>query len=109
MMSFSLALHALGCTVIDDVKKVFRAIENNISDWKLLGEELGINPPLLERINREQHGEQSKLRETIREWQKRVSEDEFCWEKLIDALKVMNEIRLAKSIAKQYGIKWKDS
>ena len=108
MMSFSLAFHALGCTVIDDAKKVFRAIENEISDWKLLGEELGIKPTLLDRINREQQGEQSRLRETVREWQRGVPKNEFCWEKLIDALKVMNQIRLAESISKQYSIKWKE-
>ena len=97
----------LGCTVIDSVTKVHRAIENDISDWKMLGEELGINPTELDRIGRDQHGEQSRLRETIRVWQDRVPEDEFCWEKLIDALKSMKMIRLAKSISNQHHIKWK--
>ena len=105
----SLALHALGCTVIDDYMKVIQDIEKDLSDWKLLGEELGIKPTVLDRINRDQHGERSKLRETVREWQRRVPEDEFCWEKLIDALKAMDEIRLAKNISKQYGITWKEA
>ena len=48
---------------------------------------------LLNRIARDQHGEQSRLRETIRVWQDRVPEDEFCWEKLIDALTSMKMIR----------------
>ena len=89
---------------------MIRAIENDISDWRLLGEELGINPTELERINRDQHvyGERNKLRETIYVWQRGVRKDMFCWEKLIDALKSMNEISLAKQISDQYNIIWKE-
>ena len=98
----------LGCTVIANATQVHRAIENDISDWKMLGEELGINPTELDRIGRDQHGEQSRLRETIRVWQDRVPEDEFCWEKLIDALKSMKMIRVAKTISNQHHIKRKE-
>ena len=99
---------ALGCTVINSDAEVFRAIENDISDWRRLGEELGITPTELDRIHRNQHREHSKLRETIREWKKGVHEDRFCWEKVIAALKAMKEIRKAKSISDQWNIKWKE-
>ena len=84
--------------------KAIRVIENDISDWRLLGEELGITSTELNRVDKDQHRELSKLRETIRVWQRRVSKDEFCWERLIDALKLMKEISLAKSISNEYGI-----
>ena len=86
--------------------KAIRAIENYISDWRLLGEELGITSTELNRVDKDQHKELSKLRETIRLWQRRVPKDEFCWERLIDALKLMKETRLAKSISNEYGIRW---
>ena len=88
--------------------KVNQAVENHISDWRLLGEYLGINPTELDRINKDQDGEKSRLKATIFEWQRGVTEDAFCWEKLIDALKSMKEIRLAKRISEQYSIKWKE-
>ena len=96
--------YSLGCTIIDDYMEVIRAIENDISKWKLLGEELGITSTELDQVDKDQHGEQNKLRETIRLWQRRTPKNEFCWEKLIDALKFMKEKRLAKSISDQYVI-----
>ena len=107
-LSYPIILNALGCKAIDSAAEVIQAIEKDISDWKLLGEELGISPTDLEQVNGDQHGEQSKLRETVRLWQRRVPEDKFCWEKLINTLKVMKEARLAKSISNQCGIKWKE-
>ena len=84
--------------------KVIRAIENNIYDWRLLGKKLGIKSIILDQIDMELsgHEEHYKLRETVREWQKRVPGYEFCWEKLIQALKMMNKIRLARMISDQY-------
>ena len=41
-------------------------------------------------------------------WQSRVPEEMFCWEVLIDTLKLMKEIRLAKRISDKYRIKWKE-
>ena len=89
--------------------KVNHAIENDISDWRLLGEELGITSTVLDRITKDQHeyGDLHKLRATIREWKKGITEDAFCREKLIDALKLINQINLAERISKQY-IKWKE-
>ena len=78
------------------------AIESDFSKWRLLGEELGITPTELNRIDREQDGELSKLRETIQEWWRGVPADKFCWEKLIAALQTLKKINLAERISKQY-------
>ena len=92
----------VGCTRIQDVQQVFRAIENDIADWKRLGEELQISQVVLERIDAEQRGEENKLRKMIQVWSKNTPAEQFCWNKLIMALELMKEKRLAQTISKDY-------
>ena len=82
------------------------ALSNDISDWKYLGEELGLTSTTLDRIKLDQHNELHKLKETIRTWYQ-TNPDNSCWEVVIRALTKMAMNRIAKVIADKQGLDWK--
>ena len=93
-----------GCVPVNEQSEVINAIEPYISDWRILGEELGLRPARLEAIDIDNRDTRHKLRATIRAWYN--ENPESCWEHVIQALVNMNEKKLAKKIADDRGVDW---
>lgn len=85
------------------MRQISRALKD-FSQWKELGTELGISPAKMNIIENDNSDTRNKKLALIEIWFNK--DDNVCWEVLVSALKVMDEVKLAKKVADEYGVIW---
>ena len=84
------------CHEITNVKDLKDAL-STITEWQILGEELGVPRNKLEAIEADKKGVELKLRAVLEAWYD-LQPDNPCWETVTDALESMDKVRLASNI-----------
>ena len=70
---------------------------STITEWQILGEELGVSRNKLEAIDADKKGVELKLRAVLEVWYD-LQPHNPCWETVTDALESMDKVRLASNI-----------
>ena len=96
--------HLKTCLEVSGSDEVINAIEQHITDWRILGEELKLTPARLDGIDIDNRHNNHKLRATIRAWYDNTPDS--CWEDVIQALMNMDKKKLASQITKEKQIEW---
>ena len=91
------------CTEIKEVRLLCRALKE-FSQWKQLGTELGISQAKMDMIENDNGDTESRKQALLQMWFDK--HDKVCWEVLISALKAMDQVKLAKKVADEYGVTW---
>ena len=91
------------CTEIKEVRLLCRALKE-FSQWKQLGTELGISQAKMDMIENDNVDTESRKQALLQMWFDK--HDKVCWEALISALKAMDQVKLAKKVADEYGVTW---
>ena len=81
---------------ITNVKDLKDAL-STITEWQILGEELGVPRNKLEAIEADKKGVELKLRAVLEAWYD-LQPHNPCWETVTDALESMDKVRLASNI-----------
>lgn len=85
---------------------IIEEVREDISNWHLFGDDLGVSSTDLDRIKAEQPTELQKLMKTVRIWYDNHHND-ACWEDVVKAIAKMGNKRLAKKVADKHGVQWK--
>ena len=94
-------LCAAKCTEVKSLK-VVRDELKEISEWKIFGQDLGLDETLIDQIDKDEHTVEDKRRSVIKKWFK--GSEHSCWEDIVGALMGMKDVKLATHIAKKYGV-----
>ena len=91
------------CTGIHDARYLIANIVlRGLTDWKLLGEELGLEPYQLQEIPEDNRSYESRRRAMWRKWFD--GEEKACWERIITALVNLDEQNKAARLATSLGL-----
>ena len=99
---------AENCGAIDDVRQLFTELEE-VLDWRILGEELGVRLFRLNEIGVENRRVQYMRREMLQEWYDSTRNPQ--WRHVIQVLLKPSmgvKRRLAQRIAEQHGCDWEE-
>jgi len=91
------------CTRIRDAKHLIaNRVLKELTDWKLLGEELGLEQYRLQEIREDNQSYESRRRAMWRKWFD--GEEKACWERIITALINLDEQNRAARLAISLGL-----
>ena len=91
------------CTRIHDARYLIaNTVLKELTDWKLLGEELGLKQYQLQEIQEDNRYYESRRRAMWRKWFD--GEEKACWERIITALVNLDEQNKAARLATSLGL-----
>jgi len=91
------------CTRIPDARYLIaNTVLKELTDWKLLGEELGLEQYRLQEIQEDNRSYESRRRAMWRKWFD--GEEKACWERIITALVNLDEQNKAAGLATSLGL-----
>lgn len=91
------------CTEIDDASELIaNEVLQELTDWKLLGEELGLKQYQLYEIHEDNRLYENRRRAMWRKWFD--GEERGCWERIITALVNIRQRNRALRLAKNCGL-----
>jgi hypothetical protein len=103
---FPLSVLFAVCNVIHNVKDLISALKE-FSNWKDLGSQLDMSGEHLDSIETEHQDVELRKRAMLRAWFD-SRPGRACWHKILNALIIMKQTKLAKKIAKTNGVFWVD-
>ncbi len=95
------------CVLVHRPNEVINAVYKDISDWRWFGDELGVSNTYLDWIKSEEQRELQRLKKVVRMWYDHRPHG-ACWEEVVNAIKTMGKQRLAKNVADEHGLSWKE-
>ena len=91
------------CTRIHDARHLTAStVLKELTDWKLLGEELGLEQYRLQEIQEDNRSYESRRRAMWRKWFD--GEEKACWERILAALVNLDEQNKAARLATSLGL-----
>lgn len=91
------------CTRIPNARHlIVNAVLKELTDWKLLGEELGLEQYRLQEIWEDNRSYESRRRAMWRKWFD--GEEKACWERILAALVNLDEQNRAARLATSLGL-----
>ena len=91
------------CTeILDATDLIANEVLRELTDWKLLGEELGLKQYQICEIEEDNRLYENRRRAMWRKWFD--AEERACWERIVIALVNLHQQNRAVRLAKNYGL-----